>query len=270
MLSAVIGWTYFSCWSVSFYPQMLQNYARRSVVGFSFDYAVLNVVGFGCYSAFNLALFFSPSIRAAYERAHGGHKSAVRVNDVVFAVHALAISAVTLAQIAVYPRGHQRVSVACKAFLLTFALAMPVMLVLAARRTSWCDWLDVLYALSYVKLGITLCKYLPQVVLNATRRSTDGWSMDNVALDFLGGSLSLGQLVIDASSTRDWSKVTGDPVKFGLGFTSMVFDGVFAVQWAWYRGAARANSSSPASPLLVNAAAPEEARPSEFRSSTAE
>ena len=49
-------------------------------------------------------------------------------------------------------------------------------------------------------------------------------------LDFAGGSLSVAQLVMDCTVTSDWSGVQGDPVKFGLGFTSMVFDVVFMIQ----------------------------------------
>jgi hypothetical protein len=31
--SGVVGWFYFAAWSVSFYPQAVQNFMRRSVVG---------------------------------------------------------------------------------------------------------------------------------------------------------------------------------------------------------------------------------------------
>jgi len=57
-LSAVLGWTYFAAWSASFYPQALLNWARRSVVGLSFDFALLNLVGYLCYSTFNVVRVF--------------------------------------------------------------------------------------------------------------------------------------------------------------------------------------------------------------------
>ena len=265
-LSLVIGWAYFSCWSLSFYPQLVQNVQRGSVVGLSFDYAALNFVGFCCYSAYNLALFYSPSIRAAYMAANHGHKPEVQANDVFFGLHAAALSAALLAQIWYYPRGGQRFSRACKLALFLFALALPVGMLLAARpslcgeggnstatssrlfagratgassaplQTTPCSWLNLLTALSYVKLAITLTKYAPQVWLNFRAKSTEGWNIDNVVLDFAGGVLSLGQLALDSACAADWSKVTGDPAKFGLGFASMVFDTVFMVQhWGLYR-----------------------------------
>lgn len=157
--SLVIGWAYFGAWSLSFYPQVVLNWERRSVVGFAFDFAGLNLVGFGCYAAFNCALFYSPSIRAAYERSHGGEAPAVRLNDIVFALHAVALSAVLLVQIAILPRGAQRFSRLCKAAIVVFLIALPIAMVLAARRAcERCTWLNVLYALSYVKLAITLTK----------------------------------------------------------------------------------------------------------------
>ena len=70
---------------------------RRSVVGLSFDYAALNLVGFLCYSAFNVALYYSPAIQEDYKHDNHGHSSAVRVNDVFFALHAAFMSAVVLA-----------------------------------------------------------------------------------------------------------------------------------------------------------------------------
>ena len=43
----------------------------------------------------------------------------------------------------------------------------------------------------YGKAVITFVKYLPQVYLNWKRKSTVGWSIENVILDFTGGSFSL-------------------------------------------------------------------------------
>ena len=269
--SSCLGWAYFSCWSISFYPQVVQNFERRSVVGFSFDFALLNLVGFACYSAFNLALFYSPEVREEYEKHNGGHGSAVRVNDVFFGLHAVALSAVQLSQIWCYPRGNQKFSRWVKLFCLLVCIGTPVGVILAAVRLhgcKWCNWLTLLYALAYVKLGITLVKYIPQVYINWRNRSTDGWSIDNCVLDFGGGLLSVAQLLLDAYSSHDWGKVTGDPVKFGLGFTSMVFDTIFMLQhWVCYRkrgtgrgrlGGLLGRSSGGAAPLLlsVNAEAP--------------
>ena len=57
-------------------------------------------------------------------------------------------------------------------------------------------------------------------------------------MDLLGGVLSIAQLVIDSSLQKDWSGLTGNPVKFGLGNVSIVFDVLFIAQhYVLYRGA---------------------------------
>ena len=204
-ISALIGWTYFSCWSVSFWPQIFLNAQRKSVEGLSFDFLALNLLGFACYATYNLGYAYNPSIRAAYQLAHGGSLPAVQANDVFFAIHAVAATLVTVVQCFVYPRGTQRVSYACIAILAVLIIAIAVVALLTALRvTPSFSWLEYLLFLSYVKLAISLMKYTPQVVLNCRRRSTAGWTIHNVLLDFSGGSLSLAQLIMDCYVSGDW------------------------------------------------------------------
>jgi hypothetical protein len=86
VLSQLLGWSYFLCWTVSFYPQVdprvsrfnfrvILNFRRKSVVGLSVDFVVLNVSfsegcllteDFGFYILFNLQpplLFFERNSR---------------------------------------------------------------------------------------------------------------------------------------------------------------------------------------------------------------
>ena len=94
------------------------------------------------------------------------------------------------------------------------------------------------YAVGYVKLFITVVKYMPQVWSNFQRKSTVGWSIEQILMDSLGGILSIAQLVIDSSLQKDWSGLTGNPVKFGLGNVSILFDIIFMTQhYILYRGA---------------------------------
>ncbi|KAL9094017.1 MAG: hypothetical protein Q9165_003687 [Trypethelium subeluteriae] len=87
-----------------------------------------------------------------------------------------------------------------------------------------------IYALSYVKLIITVVKYLPQIWLNYKNKSTVGWSIMQVLLDFGGAILSLLQLLIDSALERDWSGITGNPVKFMLGNLGIVYNIIFITQ----------------------------------------
>lgn len=227
-LSSMMGWIYFSAWSVSFWPQVLINYRRKSVVGLSFDYVFLNLIGFSCYSAYNAGYFWNADVRAQYARVHGGSLPAVQLNDVFFGLHAVFATLVTLAQMAIYERGGQTVSMPARALIAALLLSIAVSSALAAAGVI--STLETLLVLSYLKLVVSLTKYVPQAVLNWQRRSTEGWSIHNVLLDFAGGLLSVAQLMLDCLVTGDWSGAIGDPVKFGLGFTSMVFDVVFMSQ----------------------------------------
>lgn len=203
---------------------MYSNWKRQSVVGLSFDFEVYNMLGFFCYSIFNCAFYFSPSIRKEYERMHHGHPNAVQLNDVFFALHAAFVTSITLLQCVVYERGQQRVSRTCCFITITSLLLIIVC------YFNCNDRFELLYRISYIKLGVSLVKYIPQVILNYRRKSTEGWTIYNVLLDFSGGILSIVQLLFDSFILNDWSSVTGDPVKFGLGFVSIVFDVLFMIQ----------------------------------------
>lgn len=48
--------------------------------------------------------------------------------------------------------------------------------------------------------------------------------------------MSTTQLLINCYILLDWTAVTGNPIKFALGLTSMVFDLVFMLQhYVWFR-----------------------------------
>ncbi|TYZ65658.1 hypothetical protein PybrP1_011622 [[Pythium] brassicae (nom. inval.)] len=238
-VSSIIGWVYFMCWSVSFYPQVFLNHARKSVVGLSLDYTLLNFLGFTCYTIFNCAFYYSESVQEQYMRRNDGHRNAVEVNDVFFAIHAAVLVAVSLVQCVIYTRGGQTVSRATVAWTAGAVVVATLFgLVVAAtgnREDSFFNTLNLLYLLSYVKLMTTLVKCLPQIVLNYQRKSTVGWTIWNVLLDIAGGLLSIGQQVLDSAATSDWTAITGNPVKFSLGFVSIVVDIVFILQhYVWY------------------------------------
>merc|ERR1712187_370104 len=109
-------------------------------------------------------------------------------------------------------------------------VAVSIAVVVVASSEKVLDWLGYLSILAQAKVLISIVKYCPQVWMNHRRRSTVGWNIYNVLLDFAGGSLSVAQLLFDAWAQNDWSKVTGDPAKLFLGNVSMFFDVIFMVQ----------------------------------------
>lgn len=66
--------------------------------------------------------------------------------------------------------------------------------------------------------------------MNYRRKSTQGWSIGNILLDFTGGMLSMLQMILNAYNYDDWNSLFGDPTKFGLGLFSVLFDILFMTQ----------------------------------------
>jgi len=235
LVSTIIGWIYFVAWSVSFWPQIVENFRRKSVIGLNFDFLSLNLVGFTLYGCFNIFLFWVGSIQDEYYENHPYGVLPVTPPDVFFPIHAVFATSITIFQCFIFERGNQSVSKGCLAILGGIAVFIAVTFVLAI--VSVITWLDMLYYFSYVKLGITIIKYVPQAYMNFRRKSTVGWSIGNILLDFTGGSLSIIQMILIAHNNDDWSSIFGDPTKFGLGFFSVLFDVFFMLQhYVFYRG----------------------------------
>ncbi|XP_026565967.1 cystinosin [Pseudonaja textilis] len=228
IVDQVIGWIYFLAWSVSFYPQVFENWRRKSVVGLSFDFIALNLTGFIAYSVFNIGLFWIVPIKEQFLHQYPNGVNPVASNDVFFSLHAVALTLFTIFQCLIYERGTQKVSRIAIAFLV--AAWLFVFTTLAVTVAQQITWLQFLFYFSYIKLGITLIKYFPQAYLNFRRKSTQGWSIGNVLLDFTGGAFSLMQMFLQSYNNDAWKLIFGDPTKFGLGLFSIFFDIIFMIQ----------------------------------------
>ncbi|XP_071459463.1 cystinosin isoform X3 [Marmota flaviventris] len=228
IINQVIGWIYFVAWSISFYPQVIKNWRRKSVIGLSFDFVALNLMGFVAYSVFNIGLLWIPYIKEQFFIKYPNGVNPVDSNDVFFSLHAVALTLIVIVQCCLYERGSQRVSRPAIGFLvLLWLFAFITMIVAAAGATTW---LQFLFCFSYIKLAVTLVKYFPQAYMNFYYKSTAGWSIGNVLLDFIGGSFSLLQMFLQSYNNDQWTLIFGDPTKFGLGVFSIFFDVVFFIQ----------------------------------------
>ncbi|KAL4797491.1 PQ loop repeat-domain-containing protein [Aspergillus venezuelensis] len=250
-LSRLLGWIYTFCWSASFYPQPIDNYRRKATTGLAIDFPTVNVLGFVCYTVYTGVFLYSPVIRDQYAARHPlSQEPTVRFNDFAFAIHAVVLSGLVYTQFypAIWGFKVSRFQKVSKPIAGLFwgsfvAIAVVVCIVLANspddgyEPLTWA-WIDVIYALSYVKLVITVVKYVPQAWVNYKRKSTRGWSIIQILLDFTGGLLSLAQLVLDSAFQNDWSGIAGNPIKFLLSNVTIFFDLVFMVQhYILYRDA---------------------------------
>lgn len=255
-LSNVVGYTYFLAWSASFYPQLLSNYRRGTTTGLSVDFCVLNVLGYTCYTIYTTEFLWNEDIRETYRQQRppsaeedygmsdgtttGKGESTVQGNDVAFAIHALTMASVMLCQVGYYDGFAARppskrvlwAGVGALVFCILYVTFtwMRSAMIAGTLTSKGVDWLGFLYVLGTIKICVTVAKYVPQVVLNASRKSTVGWNVVNVLLDLTGGVLSFVQLVGDCADVGDWTGITGNPAKFALSFVTIGFDLVFLVQ----------------------------------------
>ncbi|CAF1276656.1 unnamed protein product [Adineta steineri] len=227
-LISTVGWLYFFAWSCSFYPQIVLNFRRQSVVGLNFDFLALNLCGFFCYSIYNIALYSWRDVQDGYMKSHPHGIIPVLINDVVFGLHGFIAALITIFQCLFFERSTQRVSYTTSILLFVFILFLSITTIITSVGRM--DLLLLIYFYSYVKLIISCIKYVPQVVMNYRRKSTEGWSIGNIVLDFIGSILSLIQMFLLAINYNDWSSLFGSVTKLGLGVVSIGFDLIFIVQ----------------------------------------
>ncbi len=233
-ISRALGWGYFIAWSASFYPQIYKNWKRKSVVGLSHHFVILNIMGYICYVIFTTTMYDSTLIKLEYISTNGGHKTKVQINDIAFAIHALFASLLMEFQIIYYGYYNTTIEnpvsrIKRNHIIIYIILALCISInVLLGIFVKVYLWLWCMYALSAVKLFITLIKYFPQINLNYKRKSTVGWSIGEVFLDFSGAFLSLLQIMVDcihnpAGIAENWTKT-------GLGTISIIYNIIFMLQ----------------------------------------
>jgi cystinosin len=142
----------------------------RSVEGLSIEFQMLNLLGFACYSAYNVALFCIPAVQHEYTAAYS-QNIPVGPEDVAFSVHAAIITLATLIQCMVYDRGGQRFfspvdTFAVVAGALVLAACPVVAIAEGQSQKGLLTWLNLLLLLSLIKLAVSLVKYIPQVCLS--------------------------------------------------------------------------------------------------------
>ncbi|CAK7328213.1 unnamed protein product [Dovyalis caffra] len=280
------GWIAFFSWSISFYPQVILNFRRKSVVGLNFDFVLLNLTKHSSYLIYNASLYFSSAIQHQYFEKYGfGEMIPVAANDVAFSIHAVLLTAITLFQIVIYDpdviilpfeqRGNQKVSKISIAIVCAVWLAaadhMPEMVVmdLTLQDTEvlipqpydnyvLCFWfavIDGMWSLAFgfqavistylqqgcahiyhcylgkkVKGGVEIIISDGKAIMNFMLKSTDGFSIGNILLDFLGGVTNYAQMAVQSIDQNSWVNFYGNIGKTLLSLVSIFFDLLFMCQ----------------------------------------
>ncbi|KAL6135859.1 hypothetical protein ACLB2K_068084 [Fragaria x ananassa] len=192
----VLGWIAFVSWSISFCPQVILNFRRNSVVGLNFDFVILNLTKHSSYLIYNATLYFSSAVQKQYFHKYGSKQMIpVAANDVAFSSHAVLLTALVLIQIAIYERGNQKVSKISIGIVVAVWLSAAVCFFIALSNHSWL-WLICVFNL--IQVCMTAIKYIPQAIMNFMWKSTDGYSIGNILLDFTGGLTNYAQMAVQS------------------------------------------------------------------------
>lgn len=209
------------------------NHFRKSVSGLSTDASIMQLLNFASYAAYCSFFFFDGGIRQEYKDRHGiNSEIMVSSSDVAFSIHALVMTVVMIGQITYYGGYKTRpISFVTKYISLIILFMCGLYSTLILLRIPGFLWIDFLYILAMVKLGLTITTYIPQLLLNYQRKSTTGFNIWNIILDFSGGFLSLLQLLLDGYDLGDVEgAIRGNWAKALLGLISLFFDSIFFLQ----------------------------------------
>ncbi|XP_027770283.1 cystinosin homolog isoform X4 [Solanum pennellii] len=199
VLYNVLGWIAFVSWSISFYPQVILNFRRKSC-----------------------------AVQRQYHYRYGKNEMIpVAANDVAFSTHAVLLTAFTLFQISIYDRGNQKVSKIAIAIVSVAWLSVAVCVFVAIPKHSWL-WLVSCF--NGLQVAMTVTKYIPQAVMNFRRKSTVGFSIGNILLDLFGGLTNYGQMAVQSIDQHSWVNFYGNIGKTLLSLVSIFFDILFILQ----------------------------------------
>jgi cystinosin len=232
-ISSFLGWTYFIAWSASLYPAPLMTWMRGTADGLSVETRLITLIGYVCYATYNAMLLYSPKTRDEY-LAERGNLPEVKTNDLLYASHGALLSVIVLFEMAYYTRREKTntgsKNVSRSSLILLSCLLVSVLIIGALAAKGSVSLLEFAGLLANIELVANTVKYLPQLFLNYQLKGTRG--IHTTTLRFQGALLSVAQMFVDSLAARpvDWSGVSGDPVKFALGFSSVFFDCIFFFQ----------------------------------------
>jgi cystinosin len=236
--SVAVGWIYALSWSLFLIPQMWKNYRRKSTVGFSLDFVLVdNAMGAIPYSIYCFGLYFSPTLKQEYNDKHGADSpTPVKVNDLMLLAVQVASLFVILWQLLVlkYECIKPRPAVWGLVFV-DYALLAGAFVNIQYFQDEW-NMLDYFGLLGWSKTASVVVKYTPQVHLNWKRQSTVGYSKLSVVFDAVGGSFSMLQMVFDGLATDNFSEMRGNVIKLVVGGICFSYDVVLFMQILLYRG----------------------------------
>jgi len=222
------GWLYNLIWALSYYPQIIKNWQRRSVDGLSIDMILFNLFGYFMYSLFNLSLYFDDPLRDDYMKEFDARQHPVFLYDLLLCIHNVLATAVELGQIFMYRESSRSASSGCLLILTLWILIVVVLVMLKIFNVL--TLLLLVALLGYFKMGASTIKYFPQAYMNYKQAAVTGLSMPFVFLDMAGGVFCVLNIILLAALSNTFAEVIGNVPKLTVGIVSIIFPLVFILQ----------------------------------------
>jgi len=199
---------------------------RNSVAGLSTDSALYQLVNLSAYATYCTTFYFNSTVKHQYQAIHGEDaKIMIESSDVAFALHASLMSSILCYQIVSY--GGFKITPPSKftKYILSLVFLWSLAIIALIITKIYFLWIDFLYFLASIKVFLGIGSYLSQVLLNYHRRSTMGFNIWTIILDFTGGTLSLFQLIFDSIDMHDVrGGIFGNWAKLVVSLISLAFD----------------------------------------------
>ncbi|KAH3671672.1 hypothetical protein OGAPHI_000377 [Ogataea philodendri] len=237
-LATMCGWLYAIAWSISFYPTIMLNLKIKSADSISFDFAVLNLLGYSCYTASIYLQIYNPEVRRQFAKTFDGNLPLLSGIDLAYSAHGLLLTFVLLSQIILGNKWwgfkNSRTVFKFSRLVRTFYIAfMGFLLFNIYYMSRPFQLLTFTLHLSYCKILVSCTKYIPQVIHNSNRKSMFGISKLQILLDLLGCLCSVSELLLRNTTTLT-KLVDANRSKLGIILVTMVFDLVFLIQFRLY------------------------------------
>lgn len=237
-LSHTVGWVYVIGWGVANYPTIISNAQLKSVQGISIDYMYFNMMGFILYTLYTGSMLVLPFVKQEFHDELG-EWPLIRINDLIFSLHSLFTNGLILSQAYFWGfkrNDNQKLSNMAKIILSIVAFYLIGGSVYIYNKQGFepvanCfNWVRLFTSLGIIKILMSVCKNIPQIIYNYNRKSTHGWPILMIWLDFFGAIMSFLQLLLDAWQVNNLFAIFDNKPKLFLAVQVIVADTIFFTQ----------------------------------------
>lgn len=245
-LALFCGWAYAIIWGVAFYPTIFLNYKLKTSDSMSWDFIILNLVGYSCYTLSLYLQLYNDTVRLQYKQLFGGRLPLLSLADITYSAHGLLLIYIILSQIifgnSLWKFNNQRISFRLQrtSRILLMVLFTYVFLSLSADKSGHA-FLNFTINLAYCKIIISLVKYLPQVQHNYRRKTMYGISRMQIQLDLLGALFCIAEIYLK-NELPLMKAIEANRGKLGITLVASVFSTIFLYQIHIYGTSPEANN----------------------------